>query len=144
MATATLVSTSSSGALLLPGIAQRAHEAVVDLGASCRDDEQPVPLVEGLLACERLDAQTRSLCSDLDLARPKTELVTELLRDYQSACLINGCSHAFSLPRTWHGRIRLAALRACLALARRLGAAAYTADSTWSAAQLDVELREIG
>lgn len=33
--------------------------------------------------------------------------------------------------------------RACLALARRLGAAAYTADSTWSAAQLDVELREI-
>jgi ribonuclease VapC len=33
--------------------------------------------------------------------------------------------------------------RACLALARRLGAAAYAADSTWSAAQLDVELREI-
>jgi len=33
--------------------------------------------------------------------------------------------------------------RACLALARRLGAAAYTADSNWSAAQLDVELRKI-
>ena len=134
-ATATLVSTSSSGALLLPGIAQRAHEAVVDLGASCWDDEQPAPLVERLLACERLDPQTRSLCSDLDLARPKTELVTELLRDYQSPCLVNGCPHAFSLPRTWHERIGLSlGDRACLALARRLGAAAYTADSTWSAA----------
>ena len=33
--------------------------------------------------------------------------------------------------------------RACLALARRLDAAVYTADSTWSAAQLDVDLREI-
>jgi PIN domain nuclease of toxin-antitoxin system len=33
--------------------------------------------------------------------------------------------------------------RACLALARRLGTAAYTADSTWSAAALDVELRQI-
>jgi PIN domain nuclease of toxin-antitoxin system len=33
--------------------------------------------------------------------------------------------------------------RACVALARRLGTAAYTADTTWSAAALDVELRQI-
>jgi PIN domain nuclease of toxin-antitoxin system len=33
--------------------------------------------------------------------------------------------------------------RACLALARRLGVPAYTADRTWSRVSLDVELRQI-
>ena len=33
--------------------------------------------------------------------------------------------------------------RACLALARRLGVSAYTADRTWSNVSLDVDLRQI-
>lgn len=33
--------------------------------------------------------------------------------------------------------------RACLALARRLAVSAYTADTTWSSARLDIELHQI-
>jgi hypothetical protein len=80
--------------LLLPGIAQQPHEAVVDRETCGRDNQPAVALLEGLVPGDRLDAQGRSGSGHFDLARSKAKLVPKLLRNDQAACLVNGCSHA--------------------------------------------------
>src|SRR6266480_865366 len=69
-ATVMLVSTRRLGALPSSGIAQRAHEVVVDLRAGRWDDESAVALVERL-GGERLHAQPRALGAHFDLAGPE-------------------------------------------------------------------------
>src|SRR5215210_1534931 len=96
-ATATLASTRRLRPLPPAGIAKRPDNVVVDLDARCGDHEPAVALVERLLG-DRLHAQTRTLCAHLDLAGPQAELVTQWLGNYQPSCLVDGSSHARTLP----------------------------------------------
>src|SRR5206468_1470257 len=100
-ATATLVSTRSLD-LFLAGIAKRAHEVVVDRDARGRDDRPPVLILERVVPGNRLDVQARAVGGDLDLPRTETELVSELLRDDEATCLVDGCSHGQRLPSLGH------------------------------------------
>src|SRR5918999_2053499 len=96
-ATATLVSTSSSAPLPLPGIAERADELVVDLGTARRDDEAPVAFVQGVLD-QRFNPQAGAVGSHLNLARSQSQVIAQRLWYHQSPCLVNGCSHARMMP----------------------------------------------
>ena len=92
-ATATLVSTKSSAVLALAGIAKRANEIVVYLRATRRNDKPPLALLEGI-ARERLYAQPGAVCGHLYFPRSEADVVAQRLRDYQSSCLVNGCTYA--------------------------------------------------
>jgi len=87
------VSTKSSAFLPLAGIAKRANEFVVDLGATRRNDKPPAALLEGF-ARERLHTQRCAVGGHLHLARSQPEVIAQRLGDNQSACLVNGCSNA--------------------------------------------------
>jgi hypothetical protein len=97
-ATATLVSTRSSAPLPPAGIAERAYEIVVDLDATRRDDEPTVAFVERFLS-EWLDAQAGTVSRHVHRTRAQAYFVAQLLRDYQSTCLVDGCTHASRVPR---------------------------------------------
>src|SRR5688572_16901913 len=95
-----LVSTRSSGALALAGIAKRPDEVVVDLRACARDHEPSVALVERFCG-QRLDAQPGPLGEHFDLAGSQANVIAQLFRDHQSSCLINGCAHAETYHSGW-------------------------------------------
>ena len=93
-ATATLVSTRTSGLLPLSGIAERAHEFVVDLEAGGRDHETTVAFGQGLSPNDRFDAQAAPVCAHLYLTGAKAERISKLLGNHQTPCLVDGCAHA--------------------------------------------------
>jgi hypothetical protein len=96
------VSTSRSGRLPLPGIAQRPDQVVVDLDAARWNHQPPVALVQGIVG-ERLDAQTGAINRYLHLARAQADMIAQWLRYYQTSCLIDGCPDAMRVPSAWLG-----------------------------------------
>jgi hypothetical protein len=92
-ATATLVSTRSSAVLALAGIAKRADGFVVYLRPTRRNDKPPAAFLERI-ARERLYAQPSAVGGHLHLARSQSDVIAQRLRDYQAACLVDGCPNA--------------------------------------------------
>jgi hypothetical protein len=74
MATATLVSTRTSGGLFLVGIAQRPDFVVSDDDTGRRDDNPVAPGLE-FGARDRFDPQGRAVRDDLDRARAETQAI---------------------------------------------------------------------
>jgi hypothetical protein len=83
--------------LPLAGIAQCPHDRVGDLRPARGNYQTPLALVERVTG-DWLYAQSSAIGVYLDFARPEPEMVAQLLWYNQSACLINGCSHAWTLP----------------------------------------------
>jgi len=69
------------------------HGVVIDNDAAGGYDQTSLTFVE-VRARDRLDTQRRSVCGDFDDPRPQAEVITELLRNHQAPCLVNGCAHA--------------------------------------------------
>lgn len=92
-ATAMLVSTRRSAPLSLVGTAERLDEIVVDLRVGGGNHKACSALNEGLPR-QRLDAQASAVGGHFNLPWAQPDVIAQLLRDHQTSCLINGCTHA--------------------------------------------------
>jgi len=79
--------------LPLAGIAQRAHNGIVDLRPARRYHKAPLSLVEKV-AGEWFDTQCGAVGGHLNFPRAQAKVVTQWFGDNQSSCLIDGCTHA--------------------------------------------------
>ena len=81
----------------LVGITQRPNPVVVYAHSGGGNDRSSTLLGEPVTG-QRLHAQRCTLDANVHLARPEADAVAKYLRDYQSSCLVDGCSHTISLP----------------------------------------------
>ena len=75
------------------GMAESAHGVVINDDTAGRYDQTALTLVQ-VRAGDRLDTQRRAVRDNLDASWPQAEVITELLRNHETTCLVNGCSHA--------------------------------------------------
>jgi hypothetical protein len=92
-----LLSASTSGGLPLVGIAQGTDYIVVEVRARGRNHQPPL-LADEIVAGNGLDPESCSVGSDLDLTGDQAQAVAQQLGNNQSACLVNGCTHAIRIP----------------------------------------------
>lgn len=84
---------SSPAALALADITKVLYNVVVDARPFGRDHEQPAAFGQGM-GRNRFYPKAASVNRHVDLAGAEADPITQLPRNYQASCLINGCTHA--------------------------------------------------